>query len=104
MTVGGPLPAMTRFPSRRSSDLDKAGTGYTLTASSGTLSGGPSSAFNITARSAAPTSQLPPPPSLPPPPPPATHPVTHLGFSVQPTRAEAGAAIKPAVNVASHAP
>src|SRR5437773_6762213 len=61
--------------------IDKAGTGYTLKASSGQLTTATSNAFNITA---------PPPP-----------PVTHLGFSVPPANAQAGAAISPAVKVAA---
>src|SRR5579871_940108 len=50
--------------------IDKAGTGYTLSATDGTLSTGSSSAFNITAGAA-----------------------THLVFTVQPTSATAGATI-----------
>ncbi len=56
--------------------IDKAGTGYTLSASSGTLAGAASTAFNITPAAAA-----------------------KLAFTVQPTNAAAGAAITPAVQV-----
>src|SRR5256885_6865526 len=45
--------------------------------------------------------QLTPPPPPPPPLPPQQPPATHLGFSFQPTSAEAGAAITPAVKVAA---
>ncbi len=57
--------------------IDKAGTGYTLAASGGGLTGATSPAFNVTAGSPA-----------------------NLAFSVQPTAATAGAAISPAVRVA----
>src|SRR5205823_3007706 len=56
--------------------LDKTGTGYTLTAAVGGLTGATSNAFNITAGAA-----------------------TQLVFSVQPTSATAGSAITPAVQV-----
>lgn len=56
--------------------IDKAGTGYTLTASSGTLTGATSNPFNIT-------------------PPPATQ----LAFTGQPSNTAAGATITPAVKV-----
>src|SRR3989442_1364871 len=56
--------------------IDKAGTGYTLKATSGTLTQATSSAFNITA--------------APPPPP------THLPFGVQPSTTQVGGAITPA--------
>src|SRR5437867_1510466 len=57
--------------------IDKAGTGYTLTASATGLTGATSSAFNIGVGAAA-----------------------KLGFTVQPSNAAAGAAITPAVQVA----
>src|SRR2546426_2596857 len=60
--------------------IDKAGTGYTLTATSGTLTQATSNSFNITAA----------------PPPPATLPA----FSVQPSTNQVGGAITPAVTVA----
>src|SRR5437773_1603769 len=59
--------------------IDKVGTGYTLTATSGTLTQATSNAFNITAA----------------PPPPATH----LAFGVQPSDTQVGATITPAVTV-----
>src|SRR5204863_135516 len=55
---------------------NKTGVGYTLVASSGTLTGAASAAFNVM-------------PGTP----------THLGFVQQPTNAVAGAAISPAVTV-----
>src|SRR5439155_650301 len=57
--------------------IDKAGTGYTLTASATGLTGATSSAFNIGVGAAA-----------------------KLAFTVQPSTAAAGAAITPAVQVA----
>ena len=57
--------------------IDKGGTGYTLTASSGTLTGATSATFDIAAAPAA----------------------TQLAFTIQPTNATAGAAISPAVQV-----
>src|SRR5439155_1588025 len=56
--------------------INKTGVGYTLVASSGTLTGAASAAFNVM-------------PGTP----------THLGFVQQPTNAVAGAAISPAVTV-----
>jgi hypothetical protein len=56
--------------------INKAGTGYTLSASSGALTAATSSAFNITAGSA-----------------------SQLAFTVQPTNTGAGAAITPSVQV-----
>src|SRR5262249_32300482 len=56
--------------------IDKVGTGYTLTASDGTLGGATSTSFNITQGAA-----------------------NHLAFGVQPTNTTAGAAISPAVTV-----
>src|SRR2546426_4302759 len=61
--------------------IDKAGTGYTLTATSGTLTQATSNSFNITAA----------------PPPPAKHPA----FSVQPSTTQPGGAITPADTVAA---
>src|SRR5207249_1282203 len=57
--------------------INKTGTGYTLTASTTSLTGATSSAFNIGVGAAA-----------------------KLGFTVQPSNAAAGAAITPAVQVA----
>src|SRR4029077_9299168 len=56
--------------------INKVGTGYTLTANSGTLGATTSTLFNITAGAA-----------------------TQLSFSVQPSNTVAGAAITPAVQV-----
>jgi hypothetical protein len=56
--------------------INKLGTGYTLTASSGALIGATSSSFNITAATA-----------------------NKLAFAQQPTSATAGVAISPAVTV-----
>src|SRR5204862_148708 len=56
--------------------LDRAGTGYTLTAAAGGLSGATSSAFTVTVGAA-----------------------TQFVFSVQPSATSAGAAITPAVQV-----
>src|SRR5207247_2479224 len=56
--------------------IDRVGTGYTLTAAGGGLTGGPSVAFNITPGAAA-----------------------RLVFTVEPTNVAAGAAIAPAVQV-----
>src|SRR2546428_655008 len=68
-----PFPYTTLF---RSLGINKVGTGYTLTANSGSLSGTTSTPFNITAGAA-----------------------TQLSFSVQPSNTVAGAAITPAVQV-----
>src|SRR5207237_971010 len=57
--------------------IDKAGTGYTLTAASGALTGATSSAFTISPAAA-----------------------SRLAFTVQPTSTTAGTAISPAVQVA----
>ena len=56
--------------------INKAGTGYTLTASDGSLGGGTSSSFNITPAAA-----------------------DHLAFGQQPINTTAGVAISPAVTV-----
>src|SRR6185295_19185645 len=61
--------------------INQAGNGYTLTGNSSGLTGTTSAVFNIT----------------PQPPPPATH----LVFSTQPTSAQAGATITPAVQVSA---
>jgi hypothetical protein len=58
--------------------IDKAGTGYTLQATSGSLSPGTSASFNITAQSA-----------------------TQLVFTVEPTNTVAGNTITPAIEVAA---
>jgi hypothetical protein len=58
--------------------IDKAGTGYTLQATSGALSPGTSTSFNITAQSA-----------------------TQLVFTVEPTNTGAGDTITPAITVAA---
>src|SRR2546428_4940275 len=68
-----PFPYTTLF---RSLGINKVGTGYTLTANGGSLSGTTSTPFNITAGAA-----------------------TQLSFSVQPSNTIAGAAITPAVQV-----
>jgi len=49
LTGGGPVAAVSGVATFSAVKIDKPGTGYTLTATSGTLTGGPSSAFNITA-------------------------------------------------------
>src|SRR5262245_12267103 len=78
-TVAGTLVAtadtgLATFPGL---SIDKAGTGYTLVASSGVLSNGTSQPFAI-----------------------AVGPATKLGFVVQPSATQAGAAITPAIQVA----
>jgi len=60
--------------------IDKAGTGYTLTASASGLSGATSAAFDVTAAGGS---------------------ATKLAFSVQPSSTVAGASITPAVTVAA---
>jgi hypothetical protein len=62
-------------------NIDKSGTGYTLTAASGALTGDTSAAFNITAAAA-----------------------TKLKFTVQPTNTPAGSSIAPAVKVTAYDP
>jgi hypothetical protein len=59
-------------------NINKSGTGYTLTAASGALTGATSSAFNIIAGAA-----------------------THLVYTVQPVNTAAGAAVTPAITVAA---
>jgi hypothetical protein len=56
LTGGGPVAAVSGVATFSSVSIDKAGTGYTLTASSGTL-GGTSPAFNITGSSTVSASQ-----------------------------------------------
>ncbi|HEY6108659.1 MAG TPA: hypothetical protein VIV56_07130, partial [Gemmatimonadales bacterium] len=75
LTGGGPVAAVAGVASFAAS-IDKVGTGYTLTASSGALTGATSAAFDIFANLA-----------------------THLLFFVQPSNAVAGVAIAPAVVV-----
>src|SRR5207247_2075747 len=64
LSGNGPLDAVNGVATFANLTIDKVGTGYTLTATSGTLTQATSNAFNITAA----------------PPPPATH----LAFGVQP--------------------
>jgi hypothetical protein len=59
--------------------LDKAGSGYTLTLSSGALTGGPSAGFTV-----------------------RPAPATQLVFTVQPTNAVSGSPIAPPVQVTAH--
>jgi hypothetical protein len=75
LTGGGPVAAVAGVATFTAS-IDKVGVGYTLTATSGTLTGATSQTFDIIANSA-----------------------THLVFFVDPTNAVAGAAISPAVVV-----
>lgn len=63
--------------------IDKEGAGYTLTASSGSLAGATSAAFNVLGIG-------------------NTTRATHLWFVVQPTNVDRGAVITPAVQVAAH--
>src|SRR5207247_33105 len=76
-----PVAAAAGVASFNDLSIDTPGTGYTLTATSGTPTPATSNAFNIT----------------PTPPPPATH----LAFGVQPSGAQVGATITPAVTVAA---
>jgi ABC-type nitrate/sulfonate/bicarbonate transport system permease component len=76
LTGGGPVAAAAGVATFSTTSIDKVGTGYTLTASSGTLGGATSWAFNIFANTA-----------------------THLVFFVQPVNTVAGVAIAPAVVV-----
>src|SRR5207302_8315308 len=69
-----PVPAAAGIANFADLSVDKAGTGYTLTASSGQLTPATSFAFNSTA---------PPPPPPPPPPPVATVDVTPSTASIQ---------------------
>src|SRR5206468_3184871 len=80
-TLSGTIPvaAAAGVASFNDLSIDTPGTGYTLTATSGTLTQATSNAFNITAG----------------PPPPATH----LAFGVQPSNTQVGATITPAVTV-----
>lgn len=75
LTGGGPVAAVAGIATFAAS-IDKVGTGYTLTAASGALTGTTSAAFDIFANLA-----------------------THLIFFVQPANAVAGVAIAPAVVV-----
>src|SRR5207249_901814 len=79
LSGNGPVNAVNGVATMANLTIDKVGTGYTLTATSGTLTQATSNAFNITA----------------PPPPPATH----LAFGVQPSNTQVGVAITPAVTV-----
>src|SRR5206468_4118537 len=79
LSGNGPVNAVNGVATFANLTIDKVGTGYTLTATSGTLTQATSNAFNITAG----------------PPPPATH----LAFGVQPSTSPAGAPITPAVTV-----
>src|SRR2546422_7905305 len=65
LTGNAPVNAVNGVATFANLKIDKAGTGYTLTATSGTLTQATSNAFNITAT-----------PPLP---------ATHLAFCVQPT-------------------
>src|SRR5262249_57862695 len=69
--------AVAAVASSTTLSINKSGTGYTLTAADGALTGATSAAFNITAAAA-----------------------THLAFVQQPTNTTAGVAISPAVTVA----
>src|SRR3989454_421713 len=79
LTGNAPVNAVKGVATFANLKIDKAGTGYTLTATSGTLTQATSNSFNITAA----------------PPPPATH----LAFGVPPSTTQVGAAITPAVTV-----
>src|SRR3989441_48625 len=79
LTGNAPVNAVNGVATFANLTIDKAGTGYTLTATSGTLTQATSNPFNITAA----------------PPPPATH----LAFGVQPSTTQVGVAITPAVTV-----
>src|SRR3989449_939783 len=81
LTGNAPVNAVNGVATFANLTIDKAGTGYTLAATSGTLTQATSNAFNITAA----------------PPPPATH----LAFGVQPSTTQVGVAITPAVTVAA---
>ncbi len=81
LSGNGPVNAVNGVATFANLTIDKVGTGYTLTATSGTLTQATSNAFNITAG----------------PPPPATH----LAFGVQPSNTQVGVAITPAVTVRS---
>ncbi|MFP2904773.1 beta strand repeat-containing protein [Pyxidicoccus sp. 3LFB2] len=77
-TLGGTATATTTngVATFASINLDRVGTGYTLVASSGTLTGATSNAFNVTAGAA-----------------------TQLAFTVQPGNTSAGTPFDPAVQV-----
>src|SRR3989449_597597 len=81
LTGNAPVNAVNGVATFANLTIDKAGTGYTLTATSGTLTQATSNSFNITAA----------PPS----------PATHLAFGVQPSTPQVGVAITPAVTVAA---
>lgn len=76
LTGGGPVAAVAGVATFPTTSIDKVGTGYTLTAASGALTGATSATFNIFANTA-----------------------THLIFFVQPVNAVAGVAIAPTVVV-----
>src|SRR5439155_1311237 len=71
LTGNAPVNAVNGVATFPNLKIDKVGTGYTLTATSGTLTPATSNAFNITA--------APPPPS------------TQLAFGVQPSNTQVGA-------------
>src|SRR5205809_978110 len=81
LTGNAPVTAVMGVAPDSSLTLDQAGTGYTLKATSGTLTPATSNSFNITAA----------------PPPPATH----LAFGVQPRAAQVGATVIPPVRAAA---
>src|SRR5439155_968989 len=79
LSGNGPVNAVNGVATFANLTIDKVGTGYTLTATSGTLTQATNNAFNITK---------------------APHvPATHLAFGVQPSNTQVGVAITPAVTV-----
>src|SRR5206468_3243185 len=79
LSGNGPVNAVNGVATFANLTIDKVGTGYTLTATSGTLTQATSNSFNITA----------PPP----------HPSPTRPSSVQPSNTQVGVAITPAVTV-----